>query len=242
MGRTTKRETENKRAIGLDNPSPGSVSLGEMGGLGRNAMDALVGKAAEYAKPKKRDGSKRKRGGQPGNTNGVKSGIYTRVDKFEKRFQSYSKALGRASAQEEVALTRAMMMNLLSGKTPLGDSSMKDAEYLESMLRDVMMMNLKAQELALKQEARRAENGIRFQSTCPLRGTTIGSPQEYAPYVISIHVPLAGHDVITVGNRRGRRTNFNPRAPCGARRGNYAPVAVCVTFQSTCPLRGTTSG
>lgn len=172
MGRTTKRETENKRAIGLDNPSPGSVSLGEMGGLGRNAMDALVGKAAEYAKPKKRDGSKRKRGGQPGNTNGVKSGIYTRVDKFEKRFQSYSKALGRASAQEEVALTRAMMMNLLSGKTPLGDSSMKDAEYLESMLRDVMMMNLKAQELALKQEARRAENGIRFQSTCPLRGTT----------------------------------------------------------------------
>ena len=88
MGRTTKRETENKRAIGLDNPSPGSVSLGEMGGLGRNAMDALVGKAAEYAKPKKRDGSKRKRGGQPGNTNGVKSGIYTRVDKFEKRFQS----------------------------------------------------------------------------------------------------------------------------------------------------------
>ena len=64
MGRTTKRETENKRAIGLDNPSPGSVSLGEMGGLGRNAMDALVGKAAEYAKPKKRDGSKRKRGGQ----------------------------------------------------------------------------------------------------------------------------------------------------------------------------------
>lgn len=170
MGRTTKRETENKRAIGLDNPSPGSVSLGEMGGLGRNAMDALVGKAAEYAKPKKRDGSKRKRGGQPGNTNGVKSGIYTRVDKFEKRFQSYSKALGRASAQEEVALTRAMMMNLLSGKTPLGDNSMKDAEYLESMLRDVMMMNLKAQELALKQEARRAEIEAKSQND---KGVTI---------------------------------------------------------------------
>lgn len=170
MGRTMKRETENKRAIGLDNPSPGSVSLGEMGGLGRNAMDEQIQKAVEYAKPKKRDGSKRKRGGQPGNTNGVKSGIYTRVDKFEKRFQSYSKALGRASAQEEVALTRAMMMNLLAGKTPLGDNMLDDDEFRESLVRDVMMMNLKAQELALKQEARRAEIEAKSQND---KGVTI---------------------------------------------------------------------
>lgn len=47
---------------------------------------------------------------------------------------------------------------------------MKDAEYLESMLRDVMMMNLKAQELALKQEARRAEIEAKSQND---KGVTI---------------------------------------------------------------------
>ena len=35
-----------------------------------------------------------------------------------------------------------------------------------------------------------------FQSTCPLRGTTISLRRVYAEKWISIHMPLAGHDVI----------------------------------------------
>ncbi len=57
-----------------------------------------------------------------------------------------------------------------------------------------------------------------FQSTCPLRGTTQATAQEAQAAAISIHVPLAGHDV----------SGAPPRAACGL-------------FQSTCPLRGTTS-
>ena len=57
----------------------------------------------------------------------------------------------------------------------------------------------------------------KFQSTCPLRGTTGRAACCVAFYDISIHVPLAGHDVRR--NARGRRRGyFNPRAPCGARR------------------------
>ena len=56
---------------------------------------------------------------------------------------------------------------------------------------------------------------------------------------ISIHVPLAGHD------RQHRQRhhpcqNFNPRAPCGARLNDADAMQVNEEFQSTCPLRGTT--
>ena len=101
-----------------------------------------------------------------------------------------------------------------------------------------------------------------FQSTCPLRGTTVYPVIGLPPLdAISIHVPLAGHDLICALNRFSA-SNFNPRAPCGARlRGraslqcliHFNPRAPCgarlqtigyvisgFTFQSTCPLRGTT--
>ena len=58
-------------------------------------------------------------------------------------------------------------------------------------------------------------------------------------FCISIHVPLAGHDMRLDG-RRVRTTDFNPRAPCGARRVSDPTAAAVRIFQSTCPLRGTT--
>ena len=78
----------------------------------------------------------------------------------------------------------------------------------------------------------------KFQSTCPLRGTTTGDGRRNHFTTISIHVPLAGHDIAFVRNRdkdkisihvplaghdfrRAERSrlklHFNPRAPCGAR-------------------------
>ena len=79
----------------------------------------------------------------------------------------------------------------------------------------------------------------RFQSTCPLRGTTLYPFYQILPGKISIHVPLAGHDrsltimqpnphyfnprapcgarLVARHCRRGKAGNFNPRAPCGAR-------------------------
>ena len=58
---------------------------------------------------------------------------------------------------------------------------------------------------------------------------------------ISIHVPLAGHDLRKPSLPSDLPHNFNPRAPCGAR---LAPPPIHPpqwAFQSTCPLRGTTA-
>ena len=102
-----------------------------------------------------------------------------------------------------------------------------------------------------------------FQSTCPLRGTTCPDcPPPTLPATISIHVPLAGHDprrkavVAAVRHFNPRapcgarptsitcyagEDDFNPRAPCGARHRQYWADIITTIFQSTCPLRGTTS-
>ena len=58
---------------------------------------------------------------------------------------------------------------------------------------------------------------LRFQSTCPARGTTSWR-----------------------GTTAPSRRDFNPRAPRGARRGLHSPTLTAKVFQSTCPARGTT--
>ena len=100
-----------------------------------------------------------------------------------------------------------------------------------------------------------------FQSTCPMRGTTVSNhasrrSRYFNPRApcgarpssiinlrhlsISIHVPHAGHD-LTIDRMILTMIYFNPRAPCGARlRWTHRPDQ-CYRFQSTCPMRGTTS-
>ena len=101
-----------------------------------------------------------------------------------------------------------------------------------------------------------------FQPTRPLRGATAGLMHRLSAFDISTHAPLAGRDDI-YGTCHGRSRNFNPRAPCGARRLecstpissiNFNPRAPCgarpakkrwpptsMTFQPTRPLRGATA-
>ena len=123
-----------------------------------------------------------------------------------------------------------------------------------------------------------------FNPHAPLRSTTPPVQISNARFSISIHVPLAGHDfaqdldrdVFTISIRvplAGHDslpgiaityvTNFNPRAPCGARPAiqgglshwRYISIRVPLAghdrradatqnrvapFQSACPLRGTT--
>ena len=55
-----------------------------------------------------------------------------------------------------------------------------------------------------------------FQSTCPARGTTLGSPAMASSREISIHVPREGHDS-THKPKCFKHCHFNPRAPRGAR-------------------------
>ena len=101
-----------------------------------------------------------------------------------------------------------------------------------------------------------------FQSTCPLRGTTQAVARIRRLHLISIHMPLAGHDQRT-WTQAPRPSYFNPHAPCGARRFRPCTASACPpisihmhlaghdqterittrrlpVFQSTCPLRGTT--
>ena len=76
------------------------------------------------------------------------------------------------------------------------------------------------------------DNQPRFQSTCPLRGTTLEVRNGIAQLaVISIHVPLAGHDYHGTAQNLSV-AHFNPRAPCGARHirqfGAYTPNEISI--------------
>ena len=57
---------------------------------------------------------------------------------------------------------------------------------------------------------------------------------------VSIHAPRAGRDVGADG-ARDISSGFNPRAPCGARRGPQFDDIVLDMFQSTRPVRGATN-
>mgnify|MGYP006972487549 FL=1 len=103
-------------------------------------------------------------------------------------------------------------------------------------------------------------DGLRFQSTLPLRGATWSwcrnipvlsyfnphSPCGERPFgivgwrvfcEISIHTPLAGSDVSALPPS-GRCGDFNPHSPCGERPDSISHVGRPLLFQSTLPLRG----
>ncbi len=78
-----------------------------------------------------------------------------------------------------------------------------------------------------------------FQSTRPVRGATCVFVCGCGRSDVSIHAPRAGRDT---GGRSWlhRRMCFNPRAPCGARRGTTVSAVLALLFQSTRPVRGAT--
>ena len=90
---------------------------------------------------------------------------------------------------------------------------------------------------------KRIDRGVgegRISIHVPLAGHDGVSVQWLLGIDISIHVPLARHDE-TMAALTARRIDFNPRAPCGARRrGEFYQGGRHAIFQSTCPLRGTT--
>ena len=81
--------------------------------------------------------------------------------------------------------------------------------------------------------------GNLFQPTRPLRGATKALCNLGVCVNISTHAPLAGRDRYCTA-RLNERANFNPRAPCGARRGRTGFRDVPTRFQPTRPLRGAT--
>ena len=79
----------------------------------------------------------------------------------------------------------------------------------------------------------------KFQSTRPVWGATIGIAVGQDERVISIHAPRVGRDY-TGRIRSCRLSNFNPRAPCGARPPPTNWIASPFLFQSTRPVWGAT--
>ncbi len=105
---------------------------------------------------------------------------------------------------------------------------------------------------------------IRFQPTRPLRGATFSICCLCDVLPISTHAPLAGRDLLELDKRTRKKVfqptrplrgatgtridriktgkkDFNPRAPCGARRKESDGVQNDNQFQPTRPLRGATS-
>ena len=102
---------------------------------------------------------------------------------------------------------------------------------------------------------------IQFQFTCPSRSTTFSSCKQDISRIVSIHVPLAEHDVnpacsiwplmVSIhvplaehdSKPRGSpssRARFNSRAPRGARLPAPLGRDLFIRFQFTCPSRSTT--
>ena len=79
-----------------------------------------------------------------------------------------------------------------------------------------------------------------FQSTRPMRGATFRKAHDGLVIGISIHAPHAGRDPDLPDCRR-LPCDFNPRAPCGARRCDLHPLT-CGSFAEihTRPMRGAT--
>ena len=80
---------------------------------------------------------------------------------------------------------------------------------------------------------------LQFQSTRPMRGATLVIPHIGLRRHISIHAPLAGRDSGDP-THRSAPPYFNPRTPCGVRRGYQDQITAALVFQSTRPMRGAT--
>ena len=81
---------------------------------------------------------------------------------------------------------------------------------------------------------------MQFQSTHPVRGATLQEQADAKKQEdISIHAPRAGCDPKPCRGSSGAR-NFNPRTPCGVRRGAAHLISGVGAFQSTHPVRGAT--
>ena len=78
-----------------------------------------------------------------------------------------------------------------------------------------------------------------FQSTRPVWGATLARSVASIALIISIHAPRVGRDSFCT-TTTCRRTDFNPRAPCGARRLEKQRARRMGRFQSTRPVWGAT--
>ena len=72
-----------------------------------------------------------------------------------------------------------------------------------------------------------------------MRGATAPTSTSAKGIIISIHAPHAGRDRRRA-ERKWSQTDFNPRAPCGARQTVDRELLIAYLFQSTRPMRGAT--
>ena len=81
---------------------------------------------------------------------------------------------------------------------------------------------------------------VRFQSTLPVWGATLGVEVDLLRADISIHAPRVGSDAPHLGCR-GERANFNPRSPCGERRPRPSQLPSGVSISIHAPRVGSDS-
>ena len=81
----------------------------------------------------------------------------------------------------------------------------------------------------------------KFLSTSPLRGTTVGPVLSGPVILISIHVPLAGDDVLDL-IANNDVDDFYPRPPCGGRLAGATAPAISIGISIHVPLAGDDGG
>ena len=88
--------------------------------------------------------------------------------------------------------------------------------------------------------ARLNERARSISTHAPLAGRDQHDDSRLYRVDISTHAPLAGRDTDPGDVVIDPCGDFNPRAPCGARRTRSETRCICILFQPTRPLRGAT--
>ena len=94
---------------------------------------------------------------------------------------------------------------------------------------------------ATRQQGLKRVRGINISTHAPLAGRDPTLRTNALTTLISTHAPLAGRDLLAAGHNLCNVPDFNPRAPCGARRMQIIVMTRWSTFQPTRPLRGATA-
>ena len=79
-----------------------------------------------------------------------------------------------------------------------------------------------------------------FQSAPPVWAATDRAGLAYVEIVVSIRAARVGGDV-GVGQKATASASFNPRRPCGRRRGRHGRASRCLGFQSAPPVWAATA-
>ena len=145
------------------------------------------------------------------------------------------------SAEHAFLLYERPGLHLQSGASAVGGVLRGARRHISAPARAAVVISIHAPRVGRDPFRRPARSrGNKFQSTRPVWGATRDAHRAVERTPISIHAPRVGRDPDGRERDVWHSTDFNPRAPCGARHSASMTVSLSLAFQSTRPVWGAT--